>query len=69
MEQGLYTTIDELRGLTGDDVEWDSENNHFEGFGKSKDLPIYLQWVGEVRNFVSKWMNFVFKMMIFLYFK
>ena len=48
--EGLYTTIDELRGLTGDDAEWDVENDHFEGFGKSKDLPMYLQWEGEVRN-------------------
>jgi hypothetical protein len=36
--------------LIGDDAEWDGENDTFEGFGKSKDLPLYLQWEGEVRN-------------------
>ena len=49
--QGLYRTIDEMRGLTGDGAEWDDEgDDHFEGLGKSKDLPLYLQWEGEVRN-------------------
>ena len=38
------------QGLTGDDEDWDDENDQFEGFGKSKDLPLYLQWEGKVRN-------------------
>ena len=43
----LYFT---RQGLTGDDADWDDDNDQFEGFGKSKDLPLYLQWEGKVRN-------------------
>ena len=38
------------QGLTGDDADWDDENDQFDGFGKSKDLPLYLQWEGKIRN-------------------
>ena len=46
----LYKAIDEARGLTGIDAAWEEDNDSFEGLGKGDDIPMYLHWVGEVRN-------------------
>ena len=48
--EGLYRAIDEARGLTGGDADWDGEHDSFEGLGKGSGIPMYLQWVGEVPN-------------------